>query len=419
MVEEYVGNIIEVNTIREGWVVRIFLNKHESIKHGNFLIASSGDSLQLFQVMQVFSVHGFFYVDALLVAEIKNGQLVGKTIPKHGSAVRKANKSDLSFLTKPVHSAYVGKIADLDMDFFLDADKIISSNTMIIGISPNDYCNMLSLLIKSIDTGALIIKTEPALDVKGLKCYSLDNSADLSLKINIKHLRPYHLSHIFNRDEIEVMEEYYYMYGEEWINYLVLSNIDVTTKIQEVAKIREKMAYRLGIYKKDDQLAFNNNVWTTTGDALPNIIQSVLNGEKVVISLLGENINVIKLICEILFTTLIRARQQKGGKEFTAIIVDDMPLIMHTCESLVDILRTAGATRVGVIGAALRYAQLESIVKYVSTFIIMKSYLDIDKIVVNCPHGFSIKEKIYWLRPNEAIVLSYYLPFAVCVKVAD
>ncbi len=168
-----------------------------------------------------------------------------KTLPKFFSQVRQVTTQDLSFLSIPKKSVFLGKLRSgsktLDVDINLDGEKVFSHHILIPGTTGRGKSvllkNILWNLVDKDYCGILVLDPHDEYfgrNNAGLKdhknkekiAYYTQNPppGQKSLIINIKLLRPSHFRGIINLSDPQqqALNSYYREYGEKWIEAIVL-----------------------------------------------------------------------------------------------------------------------------------------------------------------------------------------------------
>ncbi len=189
------------------------------------------------------------------LAKLKNLLVIGKSkvslsksLPPIFATARELSREDLTFLTTPKNPFFLGYLRSgskiLDQKIFLDCNKVLSHHVLIPATTGRGKSNLTKCLLYDLvnqdNAGILVLdphdeyfgrnslglKDHPKADDKVLY-YTPKNPPNnaMTLKINLKCLKPSHFSSVmsWSDPQNEAIYAYYKRYNDLWIEALLLS----------------------------------------------------------------------------------------------------------------------------------------------------------------------------------------------------
>lgn len=234
---------------------------------------------------------------------------MSKALPPFFSTVREVKETDLSFLTSPQNPLFLGKLRSgsktLDVDLYLQGDKVLSHHILIAGTTGRGKSNLISnLLWGLVDQeycGILVLDPHDEYygrDGKGLKDHPEGKvsyytakeppTGTKSLKINIETIRPSHLQGVadFSDAQRQCLNLYYKEFGMKWIEAVILEKqltVGKVFKDDTLAVVKRRLLYLLDLDFVNSQLFCNGVFELNAGSTTIADMTKELEGGKTVI----------------------------------------------------------------------------------------------------------------------------------------
>jgi len=241
-----------------------------------------------------------------LIALNGNSAKVCKTLPSFFSEVREVKKEDLSFLTKPKNSLYLGKLRSgsktLDADIFLDGEKVFAHHVLIPATTgrgksnltsvmlwdcvDKDYCGILVLDPHDEYYGRNKIGLKDHAKKEKVAYYSINPPVgQRSLKINLSLIRPQHFNGVvyWSDPQKEALGAYYKHYGQNWIEAIVLEKPIEGFMEGTIAVIKRRILSLLDLEFSGSRLSANGIFDLNAGESTISDIVSELENSNIVI----------------------------------------------------------------------------------------------------------------------------------------
>ncbi|MFP4111778.1 MAG: ATP-binding protein [Candidatus Woesearchaeota archaeon] len=294
----------------------------------------------------------------LLTITQDNAKL-SKTLPVFFSEAREVVKEDLHFLEKPENPIYFGDLRSgsrkIDVPINLKGDSVLSHHILVAATTGRGKSNLTSVILwKLLDSdyaGVLVLdphdeyygrnsqglKDHP--NKKKVRYYTARNPppGQGTLKINLKNLKPGHMSFLsFSDAQHQAMNAYYREYGNKWIESVVLEkplNIDFNPATVNVLK--RKLLSLLDLKFSDNQLFCNGIFDISSGEATIKEICSSLEEGNMVIVDTSEFSGESELLIGNMITSEIFARYKhyklKGNlkeKPVISVVLEEAPRVL-------------------------------------------------------------------------------------------
>lgn len=302
------------------------------------------------------------YIKPMITISNNSAKLC-KQLPNFFSEVRAITKDDLSFLKKPDDSIFVGYLRSgtevlTDVPVYLPGREVFSHHILIPATTGKGKSNMLSVMLWDIVNkdycGILVLDPHDEYfgrNKLGLKdhpqsdkiVYYTPNSpppGTMSLKINIKNIKPYHFNGCvnFSDPQIQALQAYSRAYGKDWIDALLNDKVlPSTSQFFEatIAVVKRVIASLLnldvgpsGIFSKS---IFEVDSGETT---VKDICNELENGNTVIIDTSSFSGSVEILIGSLISTEIFsryKYHKVKGtldSKPVISIILEEAPRVL-------------------------------------------------------------------------------------------
>ncbi|MFW6110616.1 MAG: ATP-binding protein [Thermoproteota archaeon] len=305
------------------------------------------------------------------VARVERGRVrIPKTLPRFFSSIRSITEEDLSFLSKPSHPLYLGKVRSgsktLDVDVHLDGVKVLKHHILIPATTGRGKSNLVKVMLWSVleqdNFGVLVLDPHDEYYGRyeaGLKDHpkSRDSLVYYSatpptgantLVINLTSLHPNHFRGIFQftRAQRDAVRLYHNRFQEAWIENIVRG-----TEIRGVAPrtlgvLQRKFDTILGVHLDEEgDLQCRNKVFSATaGTSTTHDIVNALEEGKVVIVDTSRLLNEAELLIGSIVVGQIFDRYQGyksagelEGKPVVSVVIEEAPRVLGS-----EVLATAG-----------------------------------------------------------------------------
>ncbi|MBU0666662.1 MAG: ATP-binding protein [Nanoarchaeota archaeon] len=277
----------------------------------------SQQNLELISGMNLEESSDFEFMDAKLrnyelallksLVTIKPKKVVSsKSLPTFFSEIKEITKEDVTFLTKPKEPLFLGNLRsgtrDLNFPVFLPAEKVFSHHVLITGTTGKGKSVLMTNLIWDTiekESCALLV-LDPhdeyfGRNKKGLKdhpskkvCYYTSKNpptGQKTLKINLKCVKPHHLSFIdFSQPQRQAMGLYYKKYGDKWVEAVILEKpLNVDFNEATISVLKRRLLSLLDLDFNDTQVFCEGIFSLNAGETIISDICSELESSKTVI----------------------------------------------------------------------------------------------------------------------------------------
>jgi len=399
-------------------------------------------------------VYNLAVLKNLLVID-NNYANVAKVLPSFFSDVREVKNDDMYFLSYPKKPLHLGKIRSgskvLDVSIHVEADKVLSEHILIPATTgrgksnltscmlwdmvDKDYC--ASLVLDPHDEyygrNGLGLKDHPKKD--RVVYYSPNPPPGaLSLKINIRKIRPMHFDGAVNWTDAqkEAIYAYYKAYRETWIEKLMAGAEVPGFQEATIGVLRRRLKNLLSLSVKDKVTAtgvFSSSAGETT---ISDICDELEQGKTVIVdtSIFSGH---IEILINSLITTEIFARYKKykmsgkGGKPVVSIVLEEAPRVLgkEVLEKGSNIFSTIAREGRKFKVGLLAITQLPSLIPRqilanMNTKIILGIEMAPERqaIIDSASQDLSSDARsIASLDKGEAIITSNFVKFAIPIKI--
>lgn len=234
-----------------------------------------------------------------------------KAIPEFFSNLRRIQEQDLSFLETPKNPLYVGNIRSgsttLPMKVYLDGEKAFSHHILIPATTGRGKSNLVKVMISSVLNsdycGLLVLDPHDEYHSalknhehsSQLEYYSSSNvPGSVSLQINLRQLKPWHLQGIINLSDAQqqALNVHYNEDNENWLsnimNYTTTDDSKLNRKgVMEgtISVLKRKVESALGLQGTGQGMDTRGTVFSIdSGETtIKDICNSLENGKTVII----------------------------------------------------------------------------------------------------------------------------------------
>jgi DNA helicase HerA-like ATPase len=404
-----------------------------------------------------------------VVAEVKalakvngSGEIrIPKVLPRFFSVVRGVKESDLSFLTKPKHPVYLGKVRSgskvLNVDVFLNGVEAFTHHIIIPATTGRGKSNLVKVMLWSVleqpSFGILVLDPHDEYygrHAKGLKdhpkarenllYYSPTPPAGAnSLIINLRSIMPWHFQGIvsFTDAQWDAIKRYFNRFHERWIENIVRGNEIEGVAPRTLEVLQRKFDNILGVYLDDQgNLQCRNRVFSETAGMATtrNIVKAMEEGKKVIIDtsrLLDEAELLIGSIIVSEIFNKYQSYKSEGKleeKPVIGIVVEEAPRVLgaEVLSSMGEniystIAREGRKFKIGIIAVTQLISLIpREILANMNTKIILgnESATERHAIIDSAAQDLSEDDRtIASLDKGEAIVSSNFTKFAIPIQV--
>lgn len=282
-----------------------------------------------------------------------------KLLPAFFSGVRRLEKEDLSFITKPKHPLFVGSIRsgskNIGINVYLEGDKVFSHHILIPAQTGKGKSNLAACMLWNLmeEDYAGILVLDPhdeyyGRDKIGLKehknkdklVYYTTNSypGSRSLKFNLRNIRPGHFQGVigWSDAQYEALYAYYKNYGEEWIEAIIQEREIKNFMEGTLNVLKRRMLAFLDLYSPDGKEITSKGIFGTEGGnmTIKDITTSLEQGKIVIIDTSSLSGEVEILIGGLIATEIFRKYQnykttgELNEKPVISIVLEEAPRVL-------------------------------------------------------------------------------------------
>jgi len=385
-----------------------------------------------------------------------------KSLPSFFSTVREVTKEDLSFLTQPKNPLLFGKLRSgskaLDLDISLQGDKVLSHHILISGTTGrgksvlmsnllwdcinNDYSGMLVLDPHDEYYGRNKLGLKDHNKKEKVSYYTSNNppAGTMTLKINIKSIKPQHFSGVlnFSDPQKQALYTYYKHFGNEWVRSVVqergIDGHDALFRKETLVVIKRQLMNVLDLNFANDEFTCNGIFDFNSGEStIKDICSELEQGKTSIIDTSNISSSAELLIGSLVSSEIFRrykSYKMKGTlneKPVISIVLEEAPRVLgkDVLEKGTNIFETiAREGRKFKIGLTA-ITQLPSLIPRkilanMNTKIILGIEMKAERqaIIESASQDLSEDERnIASLDKGEAIVSSNFSKFAIPVKI--
>ena len=394
------------------------------------------------------------------VLNIAQGSKICKKLPSFFSTVREISKEDLSFITKPLHPLFLGKLRsgskELDFDILLPGKEVLSHHVLIPASTGKGKSNLMSCILWDVlekdYAGMLVLDPHDEYYGRtglGLKDHPAANRVSYytpvkhpvgarTLKININKLKPDHFQGAIGLTDPQrqCLQVYYKKFGQNWIlNVLKEERIEnVRFHEDTIAVVKRKLISLLGLDFDNGQLSCQGIFDTIAGEnTLTEICQDLEQGKMVIV-----DTSYFSGAVEILIGSLVTNEIFDKYRYYKRIgLLDEKPVVSVVLEEALRVLgknvleqggnvfdtiaREGRKFKVGLIAITQLPSEIpKPILANMNTKIILGIEMGSERqaVIESSPQDLSQDNRnIASLDKGEALVSSIFTRFAVPVKV--
>jgi uncharacterized protein len=393
---------------------------------------------------------------SILTISKKNG-LLPKNLPDVFSFVREVKKEDLTFMTKPDSSLFVGQLRSgskkLDVDIFLDGKKTLSHHILIPATTGKGKSNLLSCLLwDSIDKdycGALVLDPHDEYYGRnniGLKDHPLKEKiiyytlrdipvGQRTLNINLKKIKPSHFKGVveWSQPQNEALNAYYRKYKEFWIESIITEKPIDNFQEGTLNVLKRRMLQLLDIESYNNEIHCNGIFQINSGENTLTDICNELEKSNIVIIDTSSFSGTIELLIGSLISNEIFNRYKyyrrinEKNKPIISIIIEEAPRVLgkEVLEKGSNIFSTIAREGRKFNVGLTAVTQLPSLIPReilanMNTKIILGIEMNAERqaIIESASQDLSDDSKtIASLDIGEALISSNFMKFAVPIKI--
>jgi len=281
-----------------------------------------------------------------------------KNLPNFFSEVREITKEDLTFLTKPANPLSLGTrrsgTKDLKFPLYLDGHKAFSHHILITGTTgkgksvlmsnliwdtiDKDFCSMLVLDPHDEYYGRnkAGMKDHPS---KKAVYYTSKNvpTGERTLKINLKGVRPQHLSFMeFTQPQSQALSAFYRQYKDKWVKAVIKEeHLNMEFNEATLAVVKRKIMSILDLDFDGEKLYCNGIFDVSAGEStISDICSELENGGTVIIDTSNFSGKTELLVGSLVANEVLRRYKNykvKGtlkDKPVVSIVLEEAPRVL-------------------------------------------------------------------------------------------
>ncbi len=391
---------------------------------------------------------------------LADGSKMCKKLPSFFSTIREINKEDLSFITKPLHPLFLGKLRsgskELDFDIYLPGKEVLSHHVLIPASTGKGKSNMMSCILWDVldkdYAGMLVLDPHDeyygrtGLGLKDHPCFERVSyytpvkppAGARTLKININKLKPdhFHGAIALSDPQRQCLYVYHKKFGSNWILSLLKEERIENVHFHEdtIAVVKRKLISLLGLDFENGQLSCAGIFDMIAGEnTVSEICQDLEQGKMVIV-----DTSYFSGAVEILVGSLVTNEIFEKYKYYKRIgQLDDKPVVSVVLEEALRVLgknvleqgsnvfdtiaREGRKFKVGLIAITQLPSEIpKPILANMNTKIILGIEMNSERqaVIESSPQDLSQDNRnIASLDKGEALVTSVFTKFAVPIKV--
>lgn len=394
------------------------------------------------------------------ILTLANGSRMCKKLPSFFSAVREIKKEDLSFITKPLHPLFLGKLRsgskELDFDIFFPGKEVLSHHVLIPASTGKGKSNLMATILWDIlekdYAGMLVLDPHDeyygrtGLGLKDHPCFERVSyytpvkppAGARTLKININKLKPDHFQGAIGLTDPQrqCLYVYYKKFGSNWISSVLREDKIENVRFHEdtIAVVKRKLISLLGLDFENGQLSCAGIFDMVAGEnTINDICQDLEQGKMVIL-----DTSYFSGAVEILIGSLVTNEIFERYKYYKRIgVLDEKPVVSVVLEEALRVLgknvleqgsnvfdtiaREGRKFKVGLIAITQLPSEIpKPILANMNTKIILGIEMNSERqaVIESSPQDLSQDSRnIASLDKGEALVTSVFTKFAVPIKV--
>jgi len=382
-----------------------------------------------------------------------------KTLPEFFSDVREIEESDLNFLSRPNNPLFLGNLRSgsrvFNTEIFVDGVEVLTHHILIPATTGRGKSNLVKCILWDL-TGkdyCSVLVLDPHDEYYGRNGFGLKDHpqrnkiyyyttknplpGSQTLKINIKHLKPWHFNGVIllSDPQQQAMYLYYQRFGENWIRKILEQTLIEGVKFDQATLdvLKRKLLTLLGLEEKISNqgrefLSYSVFDFEFGQNTIPEIINHLESSSIVIIdtsSLVG---NIEVLIGSVISSEILRKYQlmkmsgQLNNKPVVSIVLEEAPRVLSNEDSVFSTIAREGRKfKIGLIAITQLPSLIpRQILANMNTKIILGIEMAPERqaIIDSASQDLSdFSRNIAALDKGEAIITSNFTKFAVPVKI--
>ncbi len=394
------------------------------------------------------------------ILTLANGSKICKKLPLFFSTIREIQREDLSFITKPLHPLFLGKLRsgskELDFNIFLPGKEVLSHHVLIPASTGKGKSNMMSCILWDIlekDYAGMLV-LDPHDEYYGRTGLGLkDNPSServsyytpvrppagaRTLKININKLKPDHFQGAIGLTDPQrqCLHVYYKKFGSNWILSVLREDKIENVRFHEdtIAVVKRKLISLLGLDFEDGQLSCVGIFDTVAGEnTISEICQDLEQGRMIIVDTSYFS-GAVEILIGSLITNEIFERYkyykrmgQLDNKPVVSVVLEEAlrvlgKNVLEQGSNVFDTIAREGRKfKVGLIAITQLPSEIpKPILANMNTKIILGIEMNSERqaVIESSPQDLSQDNRnIASLDKGEALVTSVFTKFAVPIKV--
>ncbi|MBI2145112.1 ATP-binding protein [Candidatus Woesearchaeota archaeon] len=388
-----------------------------------------------------------------------------KALPPFFSKIRRIKPEDLTFLTEPSSQLLLGKIrsgsSPVDFDVKIDGEKALSHHILIAAQTGKGKSNLASCLLWDLAqteyAGVLVLdphdeyygRNKPGLKdfpETGKVAYYTPNSPPQgakTLKINLRHVRPWHFNGIidWSDPQREALDYYGRKHGSKWIEAILREKpingdgkMPVPFQEGTLIVLKRRLCSLLDIEEENGEIYCNGIFDLEAGiSTISDVLDSLEEGKTVIIDTSSFS-GAIELLIGSLFASEALKRYQRHKREgkletkpVISILIEEAPrvlgkdIIERGGNIFLKIAREGRKFKVGLIAITQLPSLIpKEILANINTKIILGMEMAAERaaLIESAAQDLASDDRnIASLDKGEAIITSTFTRFAVPVKI--
>ncbi len=283
-----------------------------------------------------------------------------KSLPDFFSTVKEVDEEDMSFITAPKDPLTFGRLRSgskmLDIPVCLEGEKVLSEHILLAATTGRGKSNLTKCVLwDAVDKdycGILVLDPHDEYYGKndiGLKDHPKNDkviyytpknppAGCMTLKINLKYLRPKHFegTNQWSDPQRDALYAYYKKYAEEWIESIILEKpLDQRFNEATIGVIRRKIMYLLDLEFRNNYLICNGVFDLKAGmTTINDIIEDLDKSKTVVIDTSGFSGSSEILIGSIILNEVLnrhkksKSKGELDKKPVISVVLEEAPRVL-------------------------------------------------------------------------------------------
>jgi len=446
-------------------ILQIFNLSYGSLVHDTILQSVSGMHLEGIAPAHFMEeeLKNYIIAEVKPLISVEGGVAkISKKLPKFFSTLRRLEEKDLQFLRKPEHALFMGNVRSgsriTNIPVYLNGKDVLSHHVLIPATTGRGKSNLMKVMLWNLldanYAGLLVLDPHNEYydqHMQGLKyhtkaseklvSYTVSKNAQAgqeTLKINIKQVKPWHLTGIIELTDAQVQALYMYHKDSKtnWLENIIKADEEKAKQLHvhetTIPALARKLSYLFNLDEQDGKMICSDPVFTDNmgENTIKNILDAIEQSKLVVIDTSSLSGKIELLIGSIIATKLLnRYKNYKSEnllkeKAMASIVIEEAPRVLGSGagENIYHTIAKEGRKfNIGLIAITQLTSEIpKNLLANMNTKIILGNEMSSERaqIIASAAQDLDADDKtIASLDKGEAIVSSIFTKFAVPIKI--